>query len=55
MLAIVVAALGLVALMLARIPGGQDSGAIVALLLPVHLALAWALALPPRPPRASVT
>jgi hypothetical protein len=32
--------------LLALIPGGQDSGAIVALLLPVHVALAWALALP---------
>jgi hypothetical protein len=48
--AMLVAGLGLVALMLALIPGGQDSAAIVALLLPVHLALAWALALPRRAP-----
>ena len=46
MTAAVVALLGLVAMILALIPGGQQSGEIVALLLPVHLALAWALALP---------
>ena len=46
MIAAVVALLGLVAMVLALIPGGQQSGEIVALLLPVHLALAWALALP---------
>lgn len=46
MLAAIVVGLGLIALLLALIPGGQDSSAIVALLLPVHVALAWALALP---------
>ena len=45
-----VAALGLLALLLVLLPGGQQSGAIVALLLPVHLALAWALAGPRRAP-----
>jgi hypothetical protein len=43
-----VALLGLFAALLALIPGGQRNGAIVALLLPVHLALAWALLLPRR-------
>jgi hypothetical protein len=46
MLAAILVALGLIALLLALIPGGQDNSAIVALLLPVHVALAWALALP---------
>ena len=46
MLASVVAMLGLVAAVLAIVPGGQESLAVVALFLPVHLALAWALALP---------
>lgn len=46
MLASIIAFLGLLALMLALIPGGQQSGAIVALILPVNLAIAWALALP---------
>ena len=46
MLASIIALLGLVALVLALIPGGQQSGAIVALILPVNLAIAWALALP---------
>ena len=46
MWAAVVAVLGVVALLLAIIPGGQENRAIVALVLPVHLALAWALALP---------
>lgn len=46
MLAAVIAALGLLALLLAVIPGGQQTLAVVALLLPPHLALAWALALP---------
>ena len=46
MLAAIVAALGLLALVLAVIPGGQESGALVALFLPIHLAFAWALALP---------
>jgi hypothetical protein len=53
-MALLVAALGLLALLLALLPGGQDSAAIVALLLPVHLALAWALALPRRAPRTRV-
>jgi hypothetical protein len=52
--AMLVAGLGLVALVLAVMPGGQDSVAIVVLLLPVHLALAWALALPFRVPRPTV-
>jgi hypothetical protein len=43
-----VALLGLLALLLAILPGGQASGPVVALLLPVHLALAWALGLPRR-------
>lgn len=42
----VVAALGIVALALALIPGGQSSLPVVALFLPVHLALAWALSRP---------
>ena len=46
MIAAVVAVFGLMALLLALIPGGQENGPIVALFLPVHLALAWALALP---------
>ena len=46
MIAALVAALGLLALVLAVAPGGQESGAIVALFLPVHLAFAWALAVP---------
>lgn len=46
MLAAVVAGIGLMALLLALLPGGQENLAIVAMLLPVHLAIAWALALP---------
>ncbi len=46
MLATIVAGFALVAAVLALIPGGQHSGAIVGIFLPVHLALAWALALP---------
>jgi hypothetical protein len=46
MTAALVAAFGLVAALLSIIPGGQNNLAIVALLLPVHLAIAWALALP---------
>ena len=46
MTAAVVAALGILAFLLAVIPGGQENGAIVAMFLPVHLAFAWALALP---------
>lgn len=37
------AALGIAALVLSLLPGGQDSETIVALFLPVHLAFAWAL------------
>ena len=43
-LAVVV--LGLVGLVLALIPGGQENRAIVALFLPVHLAIAWSLSKP---------
>ncbi|MEO8335959.1 MAG: DUF4105 domain-containing protein, partial [bacterium] len=46
MIAALVAGFGLIALCLAVIPGGEENGALVALILPVHLALAWALALP---------
>ncbi len=46
MVASIVAGMGMIAAMLAMIPGGQENRAVVALLLPVHLALAWALALP---------
>lgn len=41
-----VVALGLVGLVLALIPGGQESRAIVALFLPVHLAIAWSVRRP---------
>jgi hypothetical protein len=44
----VVAGLGCLAALLAIIPGGQHNAAIVALVLPVHLALAWGLTLPQR-------
>ncbi len=46
MIAALVAVLGLIAFALAVVPGGQENRAIVALFLPVHLAFAWALALP---------
>lgn len=46
MIASIVALLGVVAAVLAIVPGGQENGAVVALFLPVHLALGWALALP---------
>ena len=46
--AIAAAALGVLAALLALVPGGQESGPVVALLLPVHLAFAWALAAPRR-------
>lgn len=46
MIAALVAALGLIAFLLAVVPGGQENRAIVALFLPVQLAFAWALALP---------
>jgi hypothetical protein len=45
-LSLLVAGLGLVALVLSLIPGGQSSLAVVALFLPVHLAFAWALVQP---------
>jgi hypothetical protein len=41
-----VAGQGLVAVVLALQPGGQDNQALVALFFPVHLALAWALSKP---------
>jgi hypothetical protein len=41
--ALLAAGLGLVAALLAIIPGGQASAPVVALVLPVHLALAWAI------------
>ena len=46
MIASIVALLGVVAAVHAIVPGGQENGAVVALFLPVHLALGWALALP---------
>ncbi len=46
MIAALVAGMGLIALVLALVPGGEENGAVVALIVPVHLALAWALALP---------
>jgi hypothetical protein len=48
MTAAIVALFGLIALLLAAIPGGQENRAIAALVVPVHLAFAWALALPRR-------
>ena len=41
--------------LLAIIPGGQESRAIVALFLPVHLVMAWAIAQPEVKPPASRT
>ncbi len=41
--ALAVVALGLVGGVLALIPGGQENRAVIALFLPVHLALAWSL------------
>jgi hypothetical protein len=52
MVAAMVAGFALLALVLAMIPGGQENRAVVALFLPVHVALAWALALP-RPRHAT--
>ena len=46
MIASLIVTLALVSFVLALIPGGQESRAIVALIVPVHLALAWALSLP---------
>jgi uncharacterized membrane protein YwaF len=42
-MALVVVALGVVGLVLALLPGGQENRAIVAMFLPVHLAIAWSL------------
>jgi hypothetical protein len=42
--ALVVLALSVIGLLLALVPGGQASGEVVALALPVHAALAWVLA-----------
>jgi hypothetical protein len=48
---LLVAGMGVLALLLAIMPAGQPNRAIVALLLPAHLALAWALfRAVPRPP-----
>lgn len=52
--AVAVLAIASVGLLLSAIPGGQENRAIVALFFPMHLALAWALALPqiaPPPPK----
>ena len=53
-----VVALSLVGLLLALIPGGQENRAIVALFLPVHLAIAWSVLRPalaaPRAARGTV-
>jgi hypothetical protein len=46
MAALAVLALSVLGMLLSLIPGGQENRAIVALFLPVHLSLAWALALP---------
>ncbi|MEP6620538.1 MAG: DUF4105 domain-containing protein [bacterium] len=45
-IAALVMMLALFGVVMALIPGGQESRAIVALFAPVHLALAWALSLP---------
>ncbi|MEO6527963.1 MAG: DUF4105 domain-containing protein [Gemmatimonadaceae bacterium] len=44
--AVAVLAIATLGLLLSLLPGGQENRAIVALFFPVHLALAWALALP---------
>ena len=41
----IIAVLGVLALLMSIVPGGQANLAIVALVLPLHLALAWALSL----------
>jgi hypothetical protein len=53
--AVAVLLLGVFGALLAIVPGGQENRAIVALFLPVHLVLAWALALPQVAPPASRT
>jgi hypothetical protein len=56
--ALAVVALSLVGLLLALIPGGQENRAIVALFLPMHLAIAWSVLRPalaaPRAARGTV-
>jgi hypothetical protein len=58
LVALAVVALSLVGLVLALLPGGQENRAIVALFLPVHLAIAWSVLRPalaaPRAARAVV-
>ena len=49
-LALIVAALAAFGALMAILPGGQENRAIVALFLPVHLALAWAFWLRPVAP-----
>jgi hypothetical protein len=44
--ALAVLALSVIGMVLSLVPGGQENRAIVALFLPVHLAIAWAIALP---------
>ena len=44
--AVAVVVLSLIGLVLALIPGGQENRAIVALFLPVHLAIAWSVLRP---------
>jgi hypothetical protein len=52
----IVAVLGLLALVMSIAPGGQSNLAIVALVLPLHVALAWAVSLPlPEPAPRDVT
>jgi hypothetical protein len=51
--AAVVLLLSLFGALFALIPGGQENRAIVAMFLPVHLVLAWALALPQVEPPAA--
>jgi len=51
-LAAAVLLLAMFGALLAVVPGGQENRAIVALFLPVHLVLAWALALPQVAPPA---
>jgi hypothetical protein len=53
MVATLVAALGVIELVLALIPGGQEDRAVVALLLPMQIVIMWALALPRRTPTPS--
>jgi hypothetical protein len=46
MVATTVLLLSAIGALLAFVPGGQENRAIVALFLPVHLVMAWAIALP---------